>query len=66
MTPSVKSGRTCTLFQKHLYRGPHSHEKGTFSNRIMAPVRGFQMQVIQSGYTFEKVLPHLRAVANFR
>ena len=25
-----------------------------------------QMQVIQSGYTFENVLPHLRAVANFR
>ena len=25
-----------------------------------------QMQVIQNGYTFENVLPHLRAVANFR
>ena len=25
-----------------------------------------QMQFIQSGYTFENVLPHLRAVANFR
>ena len=25
-----------------------------------------QMQVIQSGYNFENVLPHLRAVASFR
>ena len=25
-----------------------------------------QMQVVQSGYTFENVWPHLRAVANFR